>query len=142
MKSPAKALKNAYETALQALSVGGQQTHFFKSLKQATGPRYMYISDYTENQRSTKDAFGTEVTMGITCVAPFDGSNGQIDEADDMADQVIQTVVVEPGSYMSITGFYNIVITLDDSGMSRPREEQNGTASVRTLRFRHIIGES
>lgn len=142
MKSPAKALKNAYESTLQALTVGGQQTHFYKALKKVTNPRYMYISGYTATDVSDKDGFMTEVTLSVTCVAPYDGSNGQVDEADDIADQVIQAVVVKAGNYMNVVGFFIITLTLDDSGMSRPDEQQNETASIRTLRFRHIIGES
>lgn len=141
MKDPGQALKDAYDTALQALPVNSQQVLFFKQLQESPSGRYMYISDYTATDDSAKDSFQTDCTITVNCVAPYHNAHGDITMADDIANEVLQKINVKAGSYLSLTGFFLITTTLDNSS-EFIREENGVMASVRTLRFRHVIGES
>lgn len=141
MKDPSVALKNAYKTALDNLSVNSRQTPFHKYLKEATATKYMYIAGLDIIDDSPKDSFQSIASITIACVAPFNNAYGDTSEADDIADQVNQTINVKAGSYLSLTGFFLITTSLENSS-EFIREEKGETQLVRTLRFRHIIGES
>ena len=141
MKDPGQALKTAYSTALQVLSVNSKQVLFYKQVPESANDIYTYVSDYTMVDDSNKDTFQTECTITVNCVAPYHNAWGDITMVDDIADQVLQTINVKAGSYLSLTGFSLITTSLDNSS-EFTREENGATASVRTLRFRHIIGES
>ena len=141
MKDPGQALKDAYSTALQALSVNSLKVPFYKTLKEAQGQYYMYVSDYTAVDDSNKDDFQTECTITVNCT--YVGNRGYQDETfvDDMANQVLQTINVKATSYISLTGFSLITTSLDNS-IELTGNSKDEAALIRALRFRHIIGES
>ena len=141
MKDPIEALKNGYQTALQAKSVSGFQVPFYKILAETHEDTYYHVMGTTVVDDSDKEDFQTECTITIGCVAPFNHNYPDVDKADEIANQALQTINVKAGSYIPLTGFFIITTSLDNS-TSIIKEEPNGKASVRILRFRHIIGES
>lgn len=141
MQDPSQALKNAYSTALNNLSVNSQQVPFYKYPKRPLGKKYMYIEDVGLVDDSPKDSYQTTATITVVIVAPYREGRSDTTMADDIANQVLQTINIKAGSYISLTGFFLITTSLENSSQFI-REEKNGMAIVRTLRFRHIIGES
>jgi len=143
MNDPMKALKNAYDSALGNISVGSLQIPFYKVVNDSANEDYMYIQDFTMVESSAKDDYQTECTITIAIASNYNNAYGDIDSGDDIANKILQTINVKAGNYLDLTGdgFYVITTSLDNS-TSAVRQEKDGTSLVRTLRFRHIIGES
>ncbi len=148
MTDPTKALKDAYLAKLNLIVVNDKQILAFKKVPPTAHKNYIMIGLVTVVDDQDKDSFQSNCTVTVKCMSQYHGGHGETDQADDIANKVMELINTKAGSYLDLTadGFFIITTELDQS-MDKIETPVKGnkkseTEVVRILRFRHIVGES
>jgi hypothetical protein len=142
MKSPKKALRQAYYTKLTSLTYNGNAVRVIgNATSDLKASPYVQLSTQTNRQEIGKTGFNQTCTMLLDVVGVFDTN---ISEAivDDLADLIIQNIVTdEMSDYLSLSPDFNLVTSqlIGDNDLSEGDDKR--VYYRRLLRFEHKIEE-
>lgn len=142
MKDPQFQVRNAYKTALDNLSVGTYTVPFhYVPTRPARSP-YIYLQSMSLAPIVTKTSWASTVTVNLGVRQIYRNDKDGYKLIDDIADQIIQTLIVRPGSYLSLTGFEMITAILLATDVLPITDLRSGKEVERTLIIEHIITQN
>ena len=141
MKDPQFRLRAAYKTALDDLLVGTFTVPFFHVPTRPARRPYIYLKAMcVAGTPRTKNSFASTVTVDLGIKQIYRNDKDGYKLVDDIADKVIQTLIVRPGSYLSMTDFTMVTANLLNTDVTI-NELRSGKEVERTLTIEHIITE-
>ena len=144
MKDASKTIRTAYYNTLNnTTSLNSTPVPFYDAVPSDSSYPYIYVSDYTAVEETTKDVFGQNVTVTLVVAMKYPANYGGQADIDVIAGQVIGIVrgtftTSQPLSFAP--DFQNVVTQLDQSNFFK-QEVADGIVFYRTLKFRHRIAQ-
>ena len=145
MKDALKAVRKAYETALDNVSVGDDQIPFFDVVPEGGHSEYIYIESMRSEEISDKTEFTQEVNVTLVAVTDAQGTHGRIENSEELAEKVMDTIKNTITSTLDLTGdgFYMITNQMTGTSFLQAKEKNKSEALIkRRINFRHIVGQS
>jgi hypothetical protein len=142
MKDASKTIRTAYYNALNnVVTFNSAGVSFYDAVPSNAAYPYIYVSDYTAVEDTTKDFFGLNVTITLVVAMKYPANYGGQSDIDGIAAQVSGIVrgtftTSQPLSFLP--DFQNVITQLDQSNYFR-QEVADGIVFYRTLKFRHRI---
>jgi len=142
MKDASAAIRTAYYTALNnVVSLNSSPVPFYDQVPSGTTYPYMYVSDFTCTEETTKDYFGWNATMTVVAAIKYSANYGGESDIDTIANQIEN--IVRGGTTQSqpisfLPDFQNVITELDQSNFFKALAP-DGIVFYRTLKFRHRI---
>ncbi|MCF2517127.1 hypothetical protein [Dyadobacter sp. CY351] len=107
MKDPTKPLMIGYNTLLSGITVSGREVGYYRL--QAPYPAknpMIVLTGFLALNDNTRNTFKCDATVDLMIITSFEGDFGNGELADDIANEVLQRVIPEPGkSGVSAAGF-------------------------------------
>ena len=144
MKDPATAIRSAYYTALNnVVTINSSPVPFYDQVPSDSAYPYIYVSDFTCTEETTKDVFGWNATITLVAAMKYDANYGGQSDIDNVAGQIENivrgsTTTNQPLSFSP--NFQNVITQLDQSNFFKAMAA-DGIVFYRTLKFRHRIQE-
>jgi len=144
MKDPATAIRSAYYTALNnVVTLNSSPVPFYDQVPSDSAYPYIYVSDFTCTEETTKDVFGWNATITLVAAMKYDANYGGQSDIDNVAGQIENivrgsTTTNQPLSFSP--NFQNVITQLDQSNFFKAMAA-DGIVFYRTLKFRHRIQE-
>ena len=144
MKDTSTALRTAYFNALNnVITLNSVPVPFYDQVPSNALYPYVYVSDFTCTEETTKDAFGYNATITVVCAMKYDANYGGESDIDVIAGQVENIVrgatpASEPLSFLP--NFQHVITQLDQTNFFRA-QAPDGVIFYRTLKFRHRVQE-
>ncbi len=145
MKDCSTAIRTAYFTALNNnVTLNSVPVPFYDQVPSGALYPYIYVSDFTCTEETTKDSFGYDATMTIVAVMKYPANFGGESDIDLIAAQVENiirgaTTASDPISFLP--AFINVITDLEQTNYFRA-EAPDGILFYRTLKFRHRVQEA
>jgi hypothetical protein len=142
MKDPATAIRTAYYNALNnVVTLNSSPVPFYDQVPSNAAYPYMYVSDFTCVEETTKDNFGWNATVTIVTAMKYPANYGGQSDIDNIAGQIENLVrgantTSQPLSFLP--NFQNVITEMDQSNFFRA-QVPDGIMFYRTLKFRHRI---
>lgn len=142
MKDTAKAIRTAYYSALNnVVTLNSSPVPFYDQVPSGAAFPYMYVSDFTCVEETTKDVFGWNATITIVAAMKYTANYGGQSDIDNIAGQIENIVrgaatTSQPLSFLP--DFMNVITELDQSNFFKV-EAPDGIVFYRTLKFRHRL---
>lgn len=142
MKDASKTIRTAYYNALNNIvSLNSAPVPFFDQVPSNAAYPYMYVSDFTCVEETTKDVFGWNATITIVAAMKYPANYGGQSDIDSIAAQIEDivrgsTTTAQPLSFAP--DFANVITQLDQSNFFKV-SVADGIVFYRTLKFRHRI---
>jgi hypothetical protein len=142
MKDASTIIRSAYYTALNnVVTLNSASVPFFDQVPSNTAYPYMYVSDFTCVEETTKDFFGWNATITIVAAMKYAANFGGQSDIDNIAGQIENIVRGSTTSSQPLSfapNFQNVITELDQSNFFKT-EVADGIVFYRTLKFRHRI---
>ncbi len=145
MTDPSTAIRTSYYTALNNhVTLNAVPVPFYDQVPSNAAYPYMYVSDYTCTEDTTKDAFGYNATITLVAVMKYPANSGGESDIDVIAGQIENiirgaTTWSDPISFLP--DFINVITQLDQTNYFRA-QAPDGILFYRTLKFRHRVQEA
>lgn len=142
MKDANKTIRTAYYNALNnVVRFNSAGVPFYDQVPSTAAYPYIYVSDYTATEETTKDFFGQNVTITLVAAMKYPANYGGQSDVDGIANQVATIVrgtltTDQPLSFAP--DFQNVITQMDQSNFFK-QEVADGIVFYRTLKFRHRI---
>jgi len=142
MKDPATAIRTAYYNALNnVVSLNSSPIPFYDQVPSGAAYPYIYVSDFTCTEETTKDIFGWDATITLVAAMKYTANYGGESDIDTIAWQIENivrggTTTSQPLSFSP--DFLNVITQLDQSNFFKALAP-DGIVFYRTLKFRHRI---
>ncbi|MGP8215798.1 MAG: hypothetical protein ACLQQ4_09570 [Bacteroidia bacterium] len=142
MKDSNKTIRTAYYNALNNIvTFNSAGIPFYDAVPSNAAYPYIYVSDYTAAEDTTKDFFGQNVTITLIAAMKYPANYGGQSDIDSLAGQISAIVrgtltTDQPLSFLP--DFQNVITQLDQSNFFR-QEVTDGIVFYRSLKFRHRI---
>ena len=137
-----KIIRTAYYNALNnVVTFNSAGVAFYDAVPSNAAYPYIYVSDYTAVEDTTKDYFGQNVTITLVVAMKYPANYGGQSDIDSIASQVSTIVrgthtTDQPLSFLP--NFQNVITQLDQTNFFR-QEVADGIVFYRTMKFRHRI---
>ena len=143
MNDPQFQVRNAYKTALNNLAVGTGTVPFYSVPTRPARRPYIYISSMSlAGTHHTKTSWTSTVTVTLGIKQIYRNDKDGYKLIDDIANKIIQTLIVRPGNYQSLTGFEMITANLIGGDVPPVKDLRSGKEVERTLIIEHIITQN
>jgi hypothetical protein len=142
MKDANKTIRTAYYNSLNNIvTFNAAGVPFYDAVPSNAAYPYIYVSDYTSAEDTTKDFFGQNVTITLVATMKYPANYGGQSDVDGIAAQVSAIVrgtltTSDPLSFLP--DFQNVITQIDQSNYFR-QEVADGIVFYRTMKFRHRI---
>lgn len=139
-----KIIRTAYYNALNnVVQYNSAGVAFYDAVPSNAAYPYIYVSDFTAVEETTKDHFGQNVTITLVVAMKYPANYGGQSDIDGIANQVMGIVrgsatTSQPLSFAP--NFQNVITQLDQTNFFR-QEVADGIVFYRTMKFRHRILE-
>lgn len=144
MKDASKTIRTAYFNALNnVVTLNSVGVPLYDQVPSDSKYPYMYVSDFTATEDTTKDFFGQNVTITLVVAMKYPANFGGQSDIDTIASQVSAIVrgTITTSQPLSFTpDFQNVITQLDQSNFFK-QEVADGIVFYRTLKFRHRISQ-
>jgi hypothetical protein len=142
MKDSSKIIRTAYYNALNnVVQFNSAGVPLYDSVPSNAAYPYIYVSDYTAVEETTKDFFGQNVTITLVVAMKYPANYGGQNDIDGIVSQVTGIVrgTITTSQPLSFTpDFQNIITQVDQSNYFK-QEVADGIVYYRTIKFRHRI---
>lgn len=142
MKDSSKIIRTAYYNALNnVVTLNSAGVPLYDQVPSDSAYPYMYVSDFTATEDTTKDFFGQNITITIVVAMKYPANYGGQSDIDSISSQVSGIVrgTITTSQPLSFTpDFQNVITQLDQSNFFK-QEVADGIVFYRTLKFRHRI---
>ena len=132
----------AYYNALNNIvSLNSAPVPFYDQVPSNAAYPYMYVSDFTCVEETTKDVFGWNATITIVAAMKYPANYGGQSDIDSITAQIEDivrgsTTTSQPLSFAP--DFANVITQLDQSNFFKV-SVADGIVFYRTLKFRHRV---
>lgn len=143
MKDAIRAIRKAYETALDNIVVNGKQIPFYDLVPETGKPEYVYIESINSEESGDKSEFGQTVDIKLIAVSEYQGSYGRIENTEDIGEKVMDTIKSDITSTLDLSGDGFYMITSEMTGTLLKLNNQKGKKTInREINFRHFVGQN
>jgi hypothetical protein len=142
MKDCATTMRSAYYTALNnVVTLNANPVPFYDQVPSDSAYPYIYVSDFTCVEETTKDVFGWNATITVVAAMKYPANYGGQSDIDKIAGQIENIVrgtstTSQPLSFLP--DFQNVITQLDQGNFFKV-QVVDGVVFYRTLKFRHRV---
>ncbi|GAB3937427.1 tail completion protein gp17 [Larkinella terrae] len=143
MKDPATAIRTAYFSLLNGMTVGGKLIKLYDSVAPDNAvPPYLIIKSQQTLDESTKTGFGADHRITLASVARWTGDTAGKKPAEEVANAALALIMPAPGAVgLPQQAEFHIYTATWENGIDVQLDTKSGTDYQRVFTIKHLVQE-